>query len=126
MKRIAIVCAAGIVSGKEIMALELGEGLRARGCDVSYVTSLWGDGDFSARLQILAVPFHRMRLGFISATLNRACLWMTADQLWRWPKLLADYQGFLRSAKPQHVIHTNWHHLLLLWPLLRPTRDLFW
>lgn len=124
--RVAIICGAGIVSGKEIMALELGEGLRTRGRSVSYVTSRWGNGDFSERLQALGFPFRRMRLGFISATLTWDCLRMTADQFGRWPKLLWDYARFLRVEKPRHVVHTNWHHLLVLWPLLRRERDLFW
>ena len=108
------------------MALELGEGLRARACSVRYVTSLWGNGDFSVRLKALGFPFRRMRLGFISATLTWDCLRMTADQLCRVPKLLWDYARFLREDKPHHVVHTNWHHLLVLWPLLRRERDLFW
>jgi len=122
----AIVCGAGIVSGKEIMALELGEGLRSRGRSVNYVTSLWGDGDFSVRLEALGFPFRRMRLGFISATLSLDCLRMTADQLCHWPGLVRDYRRFLHEENPRHIIHTNWHHLLLLRPWLRPERDLLW
>ena len=44
----------------------------------------------------------------------------------QWPKLLRGYRNFLRTVQPVKVIHTNWHHLLLLWPMLRPNRDLFW
>lgn len=122
----AIICGAGYISGKEIMALELGEGLRARGCKVVYVTSKWGNGDFNARLLSLELPFYRMRLGFISATMSLNYVWMTVDQMVRWPKLLYDYGRFLRREQPQRVIHTNWHHALLLWPYLKPERDLFW
>ncbi len=123
---IAIICGAGIVSGKEIMALELGQGLREKGKHVIYVTSLWGNGDFNCRLSSLDFPFHGMRLGFISATLTLECVWMTADQLIRWPKLLYDYGLFLRREQPRHVIHTNWHHVLMLWPFLKPERDMLW
>lgn len=122
----AIVCGAGIVSGKEVMALELGEGLREKGCSVSYVTSLWGNGDFAARLRSHMFPFARMRIGFISATLTVDNLWMTADQMMRWPKLLYDYNQFLLRERPVYVIHTNWHHVLLLLPFLRQERDIFW
>ena len=122
----AIVCGAGIVSGKEVMALELGEGLREKGCSVFYVTSLWGDGDFAARLRSHKFPFSRMRIGFISATLTADNLWMTVDQMMRWPKLLYDYNQFLLRERPDYVIHTNWHHVLLLLPFLRQERDIFW
>lgn len=123
---VGIICGAGIVSGKEIMALELGEGLRAEGCSVAYATSAWGTGDFAARLRTQGFPFRRMRLGFISATLTLDCLWMTADQLCHWPKLVFDYHRFLRQETPALVIHTNWHHLLLLRAFLLPKRDVFW
>lgn len=123
---VAVICGAGIVSGKEIMALELADGLRAKGDRIVYVTSLWGDGDFSRRLSCRAIPFYRMRLGFVSATLSWDCARMTADQLVRWPKLLYDYATFLKREKPCRVIHTNWHHVLLLWPFLHPERDIFW
>jgi glycosyltransferase involved in cell wall biosynthesis len=122
----AIICGAGIVSGKEIMALELGEGLRAADRTVVYVTSLWGNGEFARRLNNLDFPFRRMRLGFISASLRADCLWMTIDQIVHWPKLILDYLRFLRQEQPTHIVHTNWHHLILLWPFLRPERDIFW
>ncbi|MGD9657704.1 MAG: glycosyltransferase family 4 protein [Methylocystis sp.] len=122
----AIICGAGIVSGKEMMALELGDGLRAKGARVVYVTSLWGDGDFSRRLSGRAVPFYRMRLGFISASLGLDAIAMTADQFIRWPKLLYDYARFLRREKPRRIIHTNWHHVLVLWPFLKQGRDIYW
>lgn len=124
--RVAVICGAGIVSGKEIMALELGDGLRARGDGIVYVTSLWGNEDLSRRLSSLAIPFYRMRLGFISASFDLDAILMTADQLIRWPKLIYDYARFLRREKPKRIIHTNWHHVLILWPFLKPGRDIYW
>lgn len=121
-----IICGAGILSGKEMMALELGEGLRKAGHEVSYVTSRWGDGKFRARLEALGFPMACMRIGFISATLTLECLRMTADQLIHVPGLWFDYRRFLREQNPDHVFHTNWHHLLVLWPFLNSQRDWFW
>jgi len=51
---------------------------------------------------------------------------MTLEQVRRWPSLLLGYSSLVRRLRPQKVVHTNWHHLLLLLPLLRPERDLFW
>jgi glycosyltransferase involved in cell wall biosynthesis len=124
--KVAIVCAAGIVSGKEIMCLELAEGLRERGAAVEVVSSRWSDGAFSARLGEKGLASRRMRLGFISATLDLRNQWMTAVQAAYWPQLIRSYRAFLRDASPVRVVHTNWHHLLLLWPFLDPKRDLFW
>lgn len=115
-----------MVSGKEIMTLELGQGLRSLGHEVNYVTSLWGDGRFPERLDALKFVVHPMRLGFISATLTWGNLFMTADQLVRVPGLWLDYRKFLRLEQPNHIIHTNWQHLMLLRPFLKQERDWFW
>ena len=124
--KVAIICGAGIVSGKEIVALELGKGLREAGIEIHFVTSRWGSGDFGRRAEALRFPVSRLWLGFISATLRLAPIWMTVDQIRRWPALLMGYRRFLREVKPAKVIHTNWHHSILLWPFFRRDRDIYW
>ncbi|MFO1486239.1 MAG: glycosyltransferase family 4 protein [Verrucomicrobiaceae bacterium] len=125
--RVAIVAGGQNLFGKEIMALELGEGLRDRGHQVSFVSSLWcGDGEFGRRLHRAGIPAFFMRLGFISATLSPECIRMTLHQFMHVPGLWWDYTRFLREVKPEHVIHTNWHHLLMLWPFLSSQSDWFW
>jgi glycosyltransferase involved in cell wall biosynthesis len=123
---VLIVCAAGYVSGKEIMALELGCGLRDSGRSTSFITSFWHNGDFAARLARQSISARTLPIGFISATLTGANMRMTAEQLWHWPGLLWNYHRTLALLRPFKVVHTNWHHLLLLLPFLRPERDLFW
>ena len=126
MKRIEIVCGAGTVSGKEIMVMELADGLREKGCHVEIVTSHWGKPEFAKRFQDLGYPVHLVWFGFIAATLEPVYVWMSAVQMFRWPQLWLGYQRFLRQAQPQKVIHTNWQHSLLLMSCLRSERDLFW
>jgi glycosyltransferase involved in cell wall biosynthesis len=123
---ILIVCGAGYVSGKEFMALELGQGLARSGQPVSFITSFWNNSDFLNRLKLAGLPAQILHIGFISATLTAECLRMTAEQLWYLPALLWGYARVLRVLKPKKVVHTNWHHLLLLLPFLRPERDLYW
>ncbi len=124
--KVTIVCAAGIVSGKEVMALELGQGLRELGTEVCFLTSKWGSGEFARRAEDAGFETLRLWLGFISATLRLDTAWMTLHQLWHWPSLFIAYRRFLKEFGPDKVVHTNWHHLLLLWPLLHPRRDLYW
>jgi glycosyltransferase involved in cell wall biosynthesis len=115
-----------MVAGKEIMALELGQGLRDHGHSVDYVTTLWGNGVFGQRLDALGFEQTAMRLGFISATMTLECIRMSLDQLVRLPGLWLDYRGFLKRKQPRRIIHTNWQHLLVLWPFHNQQRDWFW
>jgi glycosyltransferase involved in cell wall biosynthesis len=115
-----------MISGKEIMVLELARGLRQRAQAVDVVTSAWGSVEFRERCEQLGARVHVMRLGFISATLSWPALRMTAHQFVYWLGLLLSYSRFLTKVQPAKVIHTNWHHLLLLAPFLKPRRDVFW
>lgn len=124
--KIAIVSRAENVSGKEIMTLELGEGLRSEGHSVQYVTSFWNDGTYQRRLAEMGFDPILVDLGSISATLRWDCVRMTLKQFTRLPVLWADYRHFLKKVNPENVIHTSWHHLLVLSPLLSPRRDWYW
>ena len=123
--KVYIVCAAGIVSGKEIVSLILGSGLRRQGWDVEFLTSNWGNGDFITRLQKEGFSYRLLRLGFLSVSLQWKPMIWTLDQLRYWPSLMRNYVKLMR-AKPRAVIHTNWHHALLLAPFLDRHRDLYW
>jgi glycosyltransferase involved in cell wall biosynthesis len=124
--RTAIVCGGPPMGGKEMMALELGEGLRSEVDDVEFVTSHWTNGDFLSHLRAMGFRAHMVWFGFISATLSLKCVYMTVHQLSRWPHLLAGYRRFLQRAAPEKVIHTNWQSLLMILPYVQPRRDLFW
>jgi len=126
MVRVAIVCGAGILSGKEMMALELAKGLREKEYSVEVVTSYWGTGEFQARLKKENLPARIMRLGFISATLNLECMRMTAHQMLFWPSLSLTYKRFLNQVRPTKIVHTNWQHALLLYLFLNRERDIYW
>lgn len=125
-RAVQIVCGAGIVSGKEIVSLHLARGLRDAGWEPQFMTSNWGDGEFVRRLENDDIPYQRLRLGFISTTLRVAPLLMTLDQLRYWPALVYGYLRIIARTAPRAVIHTNWHHALLLLPFLRPHRDIYW
>jgi glycosyltransferase involved in cell wall biosynthesis len=129
MKRVPtvlIVCPAGIVSGKEIVSLHLARGLCDAGWNPEFVTSSWGDGEFARRLEQDGFKYQRLRLGFISASLRLDPLLMTLDQLRFWPALACRYTRLIKATTPRAVVHTNWHHALLLLPFLKPHRDIFW
>lgn len=126
LTNIGLVCAGGYISGKEIMALELAGGLREIRWNINVVTSRWTNGELSRRLRALEICDHPMRLGYISATLRFDEIRMTLDQLVHVPGLYLDFRKFLREHAPQKIIHTNWHHILLLLPLLKSERDVFW
>jgi glycosyltransferase involved in cell wall biosynthesis len=126
MMKVLIVCAAGSIAGKEIVTLELARGLQLSNLDIRLLVSSWGHKDFRQYLTEAGLRYDVLPLGFISATLSLQCLQWTYGQVVRWPALLIGYRALLRTLKPEKVLHTNWQHLLLLFPLLHPRRDLFW
>ncbi len=123
---ILIVCGGGIVSGKEIVCLNLARGLRDVGWQPEFLTSSWSDGEFVRRLEHDGFRYLRLRMGFISLTLRLHPLLMTLNQLRFWPMLIHGYNRVVKATAPQAVVHTNWHHALLLAPFLKPERDIFW
>jgi len=108
------------------MSIELGTGLLQAGHKPYFIGSIWNNGDFPSRLEHNQLPFELMPLGFISARLDASNLKMTGDQLLRWPRLMWAYRRMLNRERPLTIIHTNWHHVLLLWLQLRVHRDLLW
>lgn len=116
-----------IIAGKEIMLLTLARGLRGAGMNVEFITSIWGGKDeFVSRLQSEGFKFYRLRLGFISLSLSWKPIIWTLDQLRYWPSLVVGYLKVIKTAVPTAVVHTNWHHALLLMPFLDRDRDIYW
>jgi glycosyltransferase involved in cell wall biosynthesis len=124
--KIIVICGAGIVSGKEIMTLHLLEGLKRKGHEVFCITSDWGSLDFKKRMDDLSIPFSSLRIGFISKTFTFSAMWMTFDQLIRVPVLYFKFARLMRKQKADVIIHTNFHHVFLLYPLLPSCRNIYW
>ena len=109
------------------MLLALGRGLRKAGFNVEFITTIWGgEGEFASRLKSEGFKFFRIRLGFISMSLRWKPIIWTLDQLRYWPSLVIGYLGAIKAAAPATVIHSNWHHALLLMPFLDRRRDIYW
>jgi glycosyltransferase involved in cell wall biosynthesis len=124
---VVIVGGGNIVSGKEIVMLHLARGLRSAGCQVVFITSMWGGrSEFVSRLRADRFDYHRIRLGFISISLRLKPIIWTLDQLRYFPALVVGYLKAIRKIAPQVIIHTNWHHALLLIPFLDCRRDIYW
>jgi glycosyltransferase involved in cell wall biosynthesis len=124
---VVLVGGGSIIGGKEVMMLTLGRGLKRAGARVAFITSLWGGKDeFVARLKSEAFEYHRVRLGFLSISLQWKPIIWTLFQLFYWPALVVGYLRAVRSIRPDVVIHTNWHHALLLLPFLDRRRDIYW
>ena len=51
---------------------------------------------------------------------------MTLDQLRYLPSLALSYIKLISDLKPDAILHTNWHHALLLLPFLSRDKELYW
>jgi glycosyltransferase involved in cell wall biosynthesis len=123
--KIVVVCGAGMVYGKELSTLNLLDGLLARGHRIMCLTSTWGDPDLERRLDARAIPYTRLPLGFISKTLTWSAVSMTLDQIFKLPYLWAGYRKTIKAFKPDVVIHSNFHHLVVLWLVIRRETNVF-
>lgn len=116
--KILIVCGAGRTFGREIVTLTLAQGLKKRGHEVRCVTTTWSDGSFQTKLDELMIPWDAIPLGFISKQISFNTLTMTAAQLLKLPTLWLQYRNIIESFRPDVVMHSAFHHVVVLWPLL--------
>lgn len=124
--KLLLICGAGYVSGKEIIVLDLLKGLKSQGHECFCITSSWRDGDFEDRLNALEIPYYNLRLGFISKTISWSAIKMTFEQLLYLPGLLFGYKRIIKRIAPHIVIHTNFHHVFLLYPVLIAAKNIYW
>jgi glycosyltransferase involved in cell wall biosynthesis len=123
---ILVVCGAGLVSGKEIMTLNLLRELKHQGYKCACITSSWGTPLFTTMLNEIGVDSYPLRLGFISKTLSWRSIRMSLDQLLRLPALWFGFRKVTKRVKPDVIIHTNFHHLFLLFPRLGKGTHFYW
>ena len=116
--KVLVICGAGIFSGKEKIMLSLLFGLKEQGYDPFCITSSWNDGMFINSLIEAGIPYKKLRIGFISFSLKFKILLMTLEQLLYIVPVWFLYSRFIRQHKPSIVIHTNYHHAILLSPIL--------
>ena len=124
--KVLLFCGGVVFYGKEIVTLSLAEGLRHAGWDVGFITSYWNSTEVTARLQSSKIPCHFLWLGFVSATLRLEPIKCTIGQLQKLIRLWSGFRRIARSNDVRVIIHTNWHHAMLLLPMLDPKRDIFW
>ena len=112
--------------GKEIVSLLLAKELSNTGFSLEFITSKWNAPDVTTRLLDSGVQCRFLWVGFLSLTFRLEPLRCTFWQLVRLPYLLVGFYRITRKERLRAVVHTNWHHCLLLLPLLRPQRDIYW
>lgn len=116
--KIVVVCGACYISGKEKIMLSILSGLKEKGHEVFCIMSNWNNGTFISKLNENDISYKEMRIGFISKTFNWRAIRMTLHQILYYPALLWNYFRFTKSFKPDVVIHSNFHHLFLLYPVI--------
>ncbi len=123
--RVLVVCGAGTVYGRELITLSLIRGLRDRGHEISCITSTWGDAKFAGLLDQYAIACTRLPVGFISKTLSWSAILMTLDQVGKLPALWLGYRRTVKAFRPDVVIHSNFHHIFVLWPVMGSATNVF-
>lgn len=123
--KLLFICGAGIVSGKEVVTLELMTQLNAEH-NILCLTSNWGSKRFRDLLTENDIRFEKMRIGFISKTLSFSAIRMTLVQMLYMPWLYIKYNYIVSKFRPNVIVHTNFHHLFLLYPFLNNNQKHFY
>jgi glycosyltransferase involved in cell wall biosynthesis len=123
--KILFVCGAPRVFGRETVTLSLMKGLRDRGHEITCVTSTWSSGAFERNVEGLSIPFVRLPLGFISKRVSVSSICMTLAQARKLPSLWFGYKRIMDSMKPDLVVHSAFHHVFLLAPLMGTSKDVY-
>ncbi len=118
LKKILFIVGAGIISGKEIVSLNLMKSLKDRGYEIFCITSSWSCKDFTDSLEHLQIPFIKLRLGFISKQMTVSAMKMSLHQALYLPGIWYKFVRIITEEKPDVIIHTNYHHAVLLYPVL--------
>ena len=115
-----------MVYGKEIVSLLLAKELCNAGWSLEFITSKWHSADFTTWLLSSGFKCRFLWIGFISLTFRLEPLRCTFGQLVRYPQLLLGFRQIVKKGGLRAVVHTNWQHCMLLLPLLRRHRDIYW
>lgn len=123
--RVLVVNGAGAIYGRELITVSIMRGLRDRGHQIGCITSTWGDRRFVGFLNEIPVSHWNLPLGFISKTASWPAMLMTLDQIRKLPQLWLGYRRIIKKFAPDVVVHSNFHHLLILWPVLYGKPNVF-
>jgi glycosyltransferase involved in cell wall biosynthesis len=52
-------------------------------------------------------------------------IWMTLDQIHKLPALWRGFRKLIKAFRPDIIVHSNFHHIFVLWPLLKSEINVF-
>jgi glycosyltransferase involved in cell wall biosynthesis len=119
-KKILFVVGGSIVSGAEIVMLNVMSGLLHAGYGLRCVANGWSDGDFIARLQEIGVPSYAIKLGFVYI---KKLLW-TFFTLIYLPSAWFKYWRIRNEFKPDISYHVTFRTVFMLFPFLNQNKIL--
>ena len=115
--RLLVVCGGSYVSGMEIAALSVMEGLQERGHDVHCVANAWNDGDFPHRLRTAGIPYDELSLGKISASLTPKHVWWSVNGLVHLPYARYRYRNVVDHFDPDLILFYGFDTAAQLYPI---------
>lgn len=123
--RISVFCGGTYVSGMEIKALDLFNGLLDRGHGVHVLVSGWNDGDFVSRLDASSIPYTMIYHGKLTIPTSVRRLWLLVHTLARCPRALVKVSRHIEGYNPDVVLLFNRDSTFLAAPALRGRKCVF-
>lgn len=120
--RILFVCGGSHVSGQEIVNLTLMKELKEKGHTVFCLASGWNNGDFTAHLEALSIPYQCVKLG--NLYISRPA-W-TLVTILNLPKAIFQIKNLLKKYQPDIVILNDCRNFLYTGFLWNNRKVIYW
>lgn len=109
-RRLLFVCSARVVSGLEIVTLNLMCRLKDLGHQVHCLTHEWAGAEFTRQLEDRGIAYSKFNLGWIFL---RHPFW-TAQGLRALPEAIRKFESVCREFHPDVVVHSVYHSIIML------------
>ena len=114
-KKLLVIAGGNYIFGAEKITLDVVEGLKGNGYDVTVIISGWGDGRFAAALNALPVKFYKLKLGWYYTS---KLLW-SLDSLVHYPGAIFRYMSLRKKFRDWPVYIISFRQVILLWPFFK-------
>src|ERR1035437_1250500 len=114
-KKLLVIAAGSYIFGTEKITLDVIEGLKNKGHDITTIISGWGDNKFPQALNKIGIKYYKLKLGWYYLSKIKWSL----DSLVHYPSAFLKFFS-IRKQFINHIVYTiSFRQIILLWPFFK-------